>query len=177
MMEQQKRKRDSIVLIGMPGVGKSTIGVVLAKILGYHFIDADIVIQQEKGRLLCELIEEYGVDGFIDIENRVNAGINDSRAIIATGGSAVYGRKAMEHYKEMAVVVYLRLQYEEICGRLGDIKHRGVVLKKGQKLKDIYDERTVLYEKYADIIVDETGLNVEETIDKVIEALKSSGIE
>ncbi len=162
------KDKDSIVFIGMPGVGKSTVGVILAKILGYRFVDTDIVIQHREGRRLCELIEEYGVDGFIEIENRINCQIDEKRTVIATGGSAVYGREAMEHYKETSVIIYLKLRYEDIETRLGDIKNRGVVLKEGQNLRDIYDERCELYEKYADIIIDETGLNVEDTIDKII---------
>lgn len=169
MMEQ---KKDCIILIGMPGVGKSTVGVVLAKILGYHFVDADIVIQQREGRLLKDIIECEGVEGFIKIENKINSEINDERTIIATGGSAVYGTEAMEHYKEIGTIVYLKLGFEAIAGRLGNIKNRGVVLKEGQDLKSLYEERCVLYEKYADIIIDEAGLGVEETINKIISKLE-----
>lgn len=167
-----EHKKDCIILIGMPGVGKSTAGVILAKILGYHFVDADIIIQQAEGRLLKDIIETEGVDGFIEIENRVNSGIDGERTIIATGGSAVYGREAMEHYKKIGVIVYLKLQYDAVADRLGDIKNRGVVLKEGQNLKDLYDERCVLYEKYADIIIDETGLNIEETISEIIRRME-----
>lgn len=157
----------NIILIGMPGVGKSTVGVVLAKILGYHFIDADIVIQQEEGRKLSEIIQEEGVEGFIEIENKINASINGRKTVIATGGSVVYGKEAMEHYKEIGTVVYLKLGFDEINSRLGDIKNRGVVLKDGQSLKELYDERCALYDKYADVVIDEAGLNVEETIEKI----------
>ncbi len=170
MMEQ---KKSCIILIGMPGVGKSTAGVVLAKILGYHFVDADIVIQQKEGRLLRDIIESEGVEGFIEIENRINSEIDGGKAVIATGGSAVYGREAMEHYKQIGTIVYLKLGYEAIAGRLGDIKNRGVVLKEGQDLKALYDERCALYEKYADIIINEAGLNVEETISKILYQLES----
>lgn len=155
----------------MPGVGKSTIGVVLAKILGYQFIDADIVIQQETKKLLKDIISEEGVEGFIEIENRINASINTTNSVIATGGSAVYGEEAMEHYKSIGTIVYLCLGYDEINKRLSDIKNRGVVLKDGQNLLDIYEERRVLYEKYADLIIDETGLDVEETIQKIISSI------
>ena len=167
-----EQKKDCIILIGMPGVGKSTVGVVLAKILGYHFVDADIVIQQREGRLLKDIIECEGVEGFIKIENKINSEINGERTIIATGGSAVYGTEAMEHYKEIGTIVYLKLGFEAIAGRLGNIKNRGVVLKEGQDLKSLYEERCVLYEKYADIIIDEAGLGVEETINKIISKLE-----
>lgn len=165
--------KNNIILIGMPGVGKSTVGVVLAKILGYQFIDADIVIQQETKKLLKDIISEEGVEGFIEIENRINASINTSKAVIATGGSAVYGKEAMEHYKEIGTVIYLRLGYDEINKRLSDIKNRGVVLKEGQDLLDIYEERCILYEKYADVLIDEAGLNVEETIERIVSSIWS----
>lgn len=159
---------ENIVLIGMPGVGKSTVGVVLAKILGYRFIDADLLIQERENCLLKEIIERQGVETFIQIENQVNASIETSRTVIATGGSVVYGREAMEHLKEIGQIVYLQLDYETLQKRLGDIKGRGVVLKQDQTLRDIYEERTPLYEKYADITIGESGLNVEETISKII---------
>lgn len=163
---------ENIVLIGMPGVGKSTVGVVLAKILGYRFIDADLLIQERENCLLKEIIERQGVEVFIQIENQVNASIETSRTVIATGGSVVYGREAMEHLKEIGKIVYLQLDYETLQKRLGDIKGRGVVLQQNQTLRDIYEERTPLYEKYADIIIEESGLNVEETISKIIKEVE-----
>ena len=163
-------KKNNIVLIGMPGVGKSTVGVILAKVLGYQFIDADLVIQKEEGKLLKDIIAEVGPEGFIEVENRINASIEAENSIIATGGSVVYGAEAMAHLKEIGTVVYLRLPYSEIAKRLSDIKGRGVVLRDGQTLRDLYDERTVLYEKYAEVIIDENGLNVEETIDEILKS-------
>ena len=156
----------------MPGAGKSTVGVVLAKILGYHFLDSDLEIQEQTGKLLHELIAEHGDEGFLEIENRVNAGLTVDKTVIATGGSAVFGEDAMKHLQEISTVVYLRLPYKSLKRRLGDLKKRGVVLKPGQTLKDLYRERTVLYEKYADIVVDESDLNVEQTVEAVIDALK-----
>lgn len=164
--------KDNIVLIGMPGVGKSTAGVVLAKIIGYKFIDADIVIQEQEGKLLKEIISEKGVDGFIQVENRVNSSLDCHKAVIATGGSVVYGKEAMKHLSEIGTVVYLKVGYDEINGRLGNLKGRGVVLKDGQDLKSLYEERVPLYEEYADIIIDETGKNVEETVQELIFQLK-----
>lgn len=163
--------KNNIVLIGMPGVGKSTIGVILAKILGYKFIDADIVIQQEEGKLLKEIIEEQGVEGFIQVENRINASIQCDKSVIATGGSVVYGKEAMEHLKSIGRVVYLKVDYDTINNRLGNLKGRGVVLRNGQNLLDLYKERVPLYEKYADITVEETGLTIEETIEKLAKML------
>ena len=163
--------KDNIVLIGMPGVGKSTVGVVLAKALGYNFVDADLVIQQQTGKLLCELIAEHGTEGFLEIEYDVKSSIEGQKAVIATGGSAVYCANAMEHYKEIATVLYLSVSYETLEERLGDLKNRGVVLNDGQTLKDLYDERTAYYEKYADVTVNEEGLSIRETIDAVKEKL------
>lgn len=161
--------KNNVVLIGMPGVGKSTIGVVLAKVLGYRFVDADLVIQEKEGKLLREIIDAVGAEGFIEVENRINSQIEAEHAIIATGGSVVYGAEAMAHLKEIGTVLYLKLPYKELSRRLRDIKGRGVVLKEGQTLRDLYEERIPLYEKYADITVDENGLNVEQTIEKIME--------
>lgn len=164
---------NNIVLIGMPGVGKSTVGVILAKVLGYQFLDADLVIQQQEGKLLKEIIAEVGTEGFIEVENRVNARIECSKTIIATGGSVVYGKEAMEHLKEIGTVVYLEVPYSTIEKRLSDIKGRGVVLKKGQTLYDLYMERTPLYEKYADLRVCEDGLDVEQTVELLIDKMQN----
>ena len=166
-------KIDNIVLIGMPGVGKSTVGVILAKVLGYQFLDADLLIQEQEGKLLKDIIAEVGTDGFIEVENRVNASIDCKRTIIATGGSVIYGADAMEHLKEIGTVVYLEVPYSTIEKRLSDIKGRGVVLKDGQTLYDLYMERTPLYEKYADVTVLEEGLNVEETVDLLVNKLQN----
>ena len=165
-------QKTNIVLIGMPGVGKSTIGVILAKVLGYSFLDADLLIQEQEGKLLREIIEEKDTDGFIEVENRVNASIRADRAIIATGGSVVYGKEAMEHLKEIGRVVYLKVSYAILEKRLADIKGRGVVLKEGQTLETLFEERSKLYEQYADIEVSEEGLDVEQTVEKLVEALE-----
>ena len=161
----------NIVLIGMPGVGKSTAGVVLAKVLGYEFIDADLIIQQQEGKLLREIIAEVGTDGFIEVENRVNSQIEVEKSVIATGGSVVYGKEAMQHLRELGTGVYLKVSYDILEKRLQDIKGRGVVLKDGQDLRGLYEERVPLYEKYADITVCEDNLNVEQTIEKITEQL------
>ena len=166
-------KYDNIVLIGMPGVGKSTVGVVLAKNMGYSFVDSDLLIQEQEGKLLHEIIEERGLDGFNEVENQVNASIQMSHAVIATGGSVVYGAQAMEHLKEIGTIVYLKVSYDILEKRLHDIKGRGVVLKDGQDLRGLYEERIPLYEKYADIIVCEDNLTVEETIEKIVEQLNA----
>lgn len=166
--------KKNVTLIGMPGVGKSTVGVVLAKVLGYKFVDSDLEIQEQTGRRLPDLIQEYGDDGFLEIENRVNAGFQMERAVIATGGSTVYCTEAMEHLREISTVIYLRLPYEPLKNRLGDLKKRGVVLKPGQTLQDLYDQRCPLYEKYAHIIVDEDASDIRGVVEKIEEILKKS---
>lgn len=155
---------DNIVLIGMPGCGKSTVGVVLAKVMGYGFIDADLLIQERESRLLSEIIEDVGPDGFNAIENEVNSSIKASRAVIATGGSVVYGREAMEHLAKIGVIVYIRLPLSELQSRLGDLAERGISMKKDQTLQNLYDERAPLYESYAMITVDGDGLSIRETV-------------
>ena len=138
--------KSNITLIGMPASGKSTIGVLLAKRLGYSFVDVDIVIQEETGKLLKEIIEEQGTEGFLKVEEEINSQLDVARSVIAPGGSVIYGPAAM---------VYLKLDYSELEQRLGDLKDRGVALKNGMTLMDLYQERVPLYEKYADITVDE----------------------
>lgn len=161
-------KDHNITLIGMPASGKSTVGVLLAKRLGYAFVDVDILIQSQEKRLLKEIIAEEGMEGFMEVENRVNASLDVDRSIIAPGGSVIYGKEAMEHLKEISTVVYLKLSYEEVEKRLGNLVDRGVVLKEGMTLRDLYEERVPYYEKYADITVDETGAaNAGETVDQL----------
>ncbi len=167
--------KTNITLIGMPASGKSTVGVLLAKRLGYSFVDADIVIQEKTGKLLKEIIAEQGTDGFLKVEEEVNSELNVERSVIAPGGSVIYGPKAMEHLKEISVVVYLKLSYEDVKMRLGDLKDRGVALKDGMTLKDLYDERIPLYEKYADITIDETGKTAGVIVDELRTMMEHSG--
>lgn len=161
----------SIILIGMPAVGKSTVGVVVAKRLGYEFIDTDLLIQKQENRLLKEIIEDEGIDGFLKIENQVNCDVQAERAVISPGGSVVYCQEAMEHYKKIGVVVYLRASFETINNRIRNAKNRGVVLKEGQTLERLYEERVKLFEKYADITLDEEGKELGETIELVLQRL------
>ena len=164
-------KKTNITLIGMPASGKSSVGVVLAKRLGKKFVDTDIVIQEKYGKLLKELIEEHGDEGFREIEDEVNAGLDLDNSIISPGGSVVYGEKAMQHLKEISVIIYLELSYTAIKSRLGDLRERGITLKEGQSLKDLYLERVPLYEKYADITVNEMKKTLAKTIDEICERL------
>lgn len=161
------KKNENIILIGMPGAGKSTVGVVVAKKLGYRFTDSDLVIQETYGMLLHELIEEHGVEGFVALENDVNASLTCHNTVIATGGSACYGKRAMTHLREMGVVVFLNLGYDSLSERLGDLNARGVVIRQGQSLRDLYEERIPLYRQYADITVDCEGRQLREVAEEV----------
>lgn len=155
----------NLVLIGMPGAGKSTIGVILAKVMGFQFIDTDLIIQERENRLLKDIIKEEGLDRFIEIEDNINQSINATKSVISPGGSVVYGQKAMKHFQEIGIVIYIKLSFKTVKKRLGNIKERGVVLKEGQDLKDIYDERCLLYEKYAHITVDAERMDIESAME------------
>lgn len=157
----------NIVLIGMPGAGKSTVGVVLAKRLGMSFMDSDLVIQEQEGKTLHEIIEEKGTEGFLAVEDMVNASVNPKNTVIATGGSVIYGSNAMEHLSEIGTVCYLKLSYESIRDRLGDLAQRGVALKDGQTLFDLYKERTPLYEQYAKLTIDCENKNIREIVGEI----------
>ncbi len=160
-------RKENIVLIGMPASGKSTAGVILAKVLGKKFIDTDLVIQERENALLADIIKDKGVAGFMKTEEEAILSVDVKNTVIATGGSAVYGEKAMEHLKENGTVVYLKVEKDELFKRLTDIKERGVVLREGENIEEMYDSRSVLYEKYADIIIEERDSTIEETISKI----------
>ena len=161
----------NIVLIGMPGCGKTTVGTYLSEIIGYGYIDSDSVIVAREGMRLSEIIAQKGTEAFLDIEAKVNSEICASRCVIATGGSVIYREKAIEALKKIGKVVYLQLSYEEIDRRLGDLKARGVALKEGFTLRDLYNERVPLYEKYADVTVCLDRLTVEQAAQAVAEAI------
>lgn len=164
-------KKENIIFIGMPAVGKSTVGVVVAKRLGKKFIDTDLLIQEQEKKLLREIIAEVGEDGFLEIENQVNRDVDVENVVISPGGSIVYCEEAMQHYKEIGTIVYLQASYQTIKQRIRNPKKRGVVLREGQTLKNLYDERCVLFEKYADIIVNEDQCEIGDTIENVLEEL------
>lgn len=167
--------KKNITLIGMPSAGKSTVGVLLAKRLGYSFVDVDIVIQEKTGKLLKEIIEERGMDGFMEVENRINAEVSADYSVIAPGGSVIYGKEAMENLKSLGLVVYLKISYEELLRRLGDVVDRGVVLKEGMTLRDLYDERCIYFERYADITIDEEGKSLGGVVDELRREMEDRG--
>lgn len=165
-------EQKNIVLIGMPGAGKSTVGVVLAKKLGFAFLDSDLVIQSREGKLLHEIIEEQGVEKFWSIEEEANLSIDVRRTVIATGGSVIYGGRAMEHLGCSGIIVYLQLSCEEIAGRLGDLNERGVTLREGQTLEMLYEERVPLYEQYAHITMDCERLSIREIVEEIVRKVR-----
>lgn len=162
----------NIVLIGMPACGKSTVGVVLAKVMGMKFIDTDLLIQEREGALLQELIDTRGNDYFRKVEEYVLRSVDVNGNVISTGGSAIYYPEAIKHFKKKGIVVYLKVSYEEINKRLNNITTRGITLAPGQTLKDLYDYRIPLYEQYADIIIETEDFNVEQTVEFIAEKLK-----
>lgn len=167
----------NIILIGMPGVGKSTVGVVLAKRMGYRFVDSDLVIQEQTGKLLHQMISENGTDGFLAIEDRINASLKADNTVIATGGSAVYGETAMAHFRDIGRIVYLSLPFEELKERLGDLSERGVVLKPGQDLQGLLEERMPLYERYQEIEIDCSQKQIREIVEEIVEKLSAAGLQ
>lgn len=162
----------NIVLIGMPAAGKSTIGVILAKVLGLNFIDTDLLIQEQEKCLLKDIISNKGLDGFLEIENQVNCDLFTTNSVISTGGSIVYSEPAMNHLREIGIVVYIELSYETIRKRLGNIKQRGVVFREGQTLESLYKERCPLYEKYAHITIPSEGYGTEVLMEIIAEAVR-----
>ncbi len=161
----------NIILIGMPGCGKSTVGVLLAKAMQFGFVDCDLLIQKRCSMSLQNIIDTKGLDCFLQEEESTLINIDDDNCVIATGGSAVYSEKGMKHFKRNGVVVYLSLPLEDIEGRLTNIKTRGVAMAKNSTVADLYNERCPLYEKYADITINAHGMNIEETVEQTIKSL------
>jgi len=157
----------NIVLIGMPGSGKSTVGVILAKAANMSFIDTDLLIQQKTGELLQTTINNRGIDGFLKTESEVLESLVCENAVIATGGSAVYSEAGMNALKKNGTVVYLDVPLEELLKRVTNMKTRGIVLGKGGSFETVFETRAPLYKKYADITVDCSGKHIEETVEEI----------
>lgn len=162
-------KKGNIVLIGMPGAGKSTVGVLLAKTLGMSFIDTDLLIQEKEGRLLQEIIDGDGIKKFLKIEENVVLQVDTKNSVIATGGSVIYSKNVINHLKERGKLIYLKLGYDEIERRINNMSSRGIAIGKDQKLIDLYNERIVWYEKYADIIIDCSDATIEDVVQKIVD--------
>ena len=158
----------NVILVGMPACGKSTIGVVLAKTMNKGFVDTDLLIQQKEGKTLQDIINEHGNDYFHQIEEAVLLDVDLKNHVIATGGSAIYFDRAMDHFKENGKIVYIKVSLKTILERLNNIKTRGVTLGKGQTIEDLYEQRVPLYEKHADIIIEAEDLYIEEIVEKII---------
>ncbi|MCH4185000.1 MAG: shikimate kinase [Eggerthellaceae bacterium] len=169
-MGESKKSEDNVVLIGMPGAGKSTLGIVVAKILNYAFVDADLLIQNQCDKTLQKIIDACGPEGFIEVENEVLCNFEGTHTVVATGGSAVYSDEAMKHLKSIGKVIYIKVSLDELRNRLGGLYERGVVMKHGigMSLSDLFDERRPLYEKYADVTIDIDGLDVHDAACKLV---------
>ncbi len=170
-MQGDRFMKNNIILIGMSGAGKSTLGVLLAKALGLNFTDTDLLIQQAEGKLLQRIIDEDGLSYFMEAEERVVSTLEAEDSVIATGGSVVYSEAAMAHLRELGTVVYLKVDYEELAGRLSNIKTRGIVFKGAHDLRSVYEERLPLYERYADLTVACTGRDIESCVEQILKKL------
>lgn len=162
----------NVVLVGMPGCGKSTVGVLLAKALGMEFLDTDVLLQAREGRLLQRMIDEDGVEMFLKREEAAVLSLCCDRTVIATGGSVVYSDASVEHLRSCGKIVYLELAFEQIERRLSNLATRGVALRPGQTLRALYEERTPLYRRAADIVLHADGLGIEQTVDALKDRLK-----
>lgn len=162
----------NIILIGMPASGKSTVGVILAKLLGYDFIDTDLLIQRQTGLRLSEIIQSRGLDAFLAVEEAACLSLSADHSVIATGGSVIYSVTAMRHLKGLGTVVYLSVDFKTLQSRLHDVRGRGVVLRPGQSLVDLYAERVPLYREYADITVPEGQGSLEDTVQAVYQKVQ-----
>lgn len=165
-------RNKSIILIGMPAAGKSTVSRLLAEKMNFQSVDADRLIEKAKGKTLEAIIDEVGPEGFNKVEEEVNASIDLKKHIIATGGSVIYGPKAMEHFDKTGIIVYLEVGFDDLAKRVGDIKKRGISIKEGMTFKDLYDERVPLYEKYAHIKINTTGEKVEDTVARLMDMIE-----
>lgn len=162
---------NNITLIGMPGAGKSTIGVILAKSLLCDFIDTDLIIQKKTGKSLCQLLDEKGTGDFLQLENDIICGESFETCVIATGGSAVFGEEAMAKLKKISTVIFLDVNVAELKKRLSNIRTRGVAMKKDTTVSELYEERLPYYQKYADITLDCTGFTAEECVDEIVKRI------
>ena len=161
----------NVVLIGMPGCGKSTLGVLLAKVLMMDFVDTDLLLQKKSGKPLQQMVDELGSEGFSEVEESFVSQLRLSRTVIATGGSVALEDRAMETLKENGVIVFIRLSYETIEKRLRNISTRGIAMKKGQTLQSLYAQRQPAYHRWADVVIDADGQDIEQTVAELVRAL------
>jgi len=162
------KPHSNLILIGMPGAGKSTVGVLAAKALGLDFLDSDVAIQQATGSLLQDIIRDSGIDGFLEIEEAVLGSIEAEHCVIATGGSAVLCPDAMRRLRREGMIIYLSVPLKELQQRITNMGERGIAMEPGQQLSDVFAQREPLYRHCADITIDCTGATIEETVQAVV---------
>ena len=167
---------DNIILIGMPGCGKTTVGELLAKLMGYDFIDTDLIIQHAEGKKLFEILRDSGSEYFSRLENSVNKNLQAKRTVIATGGSVVYEKEAMEHLKSIGKVVYLEVSLGQLEKRIKNFATRGIRIEEGQTFRDLYLERLPLYKRYADITVNCSRGSLQKNAEKIFDRLIKEGL-
>ena len=166
----------NVVLIGMPGCGKSTLGVLLAKALMMDFVDTDLIMQNQSGKPLQQMVDELGTEGFSEAEEACICGLELSNTVIATGGSVALEEGAMRHLAQNGIIVFVKLTYETIEGRLKNISTRGITLKKGQTLRDLYDYRQPFYHRWGQIVVESDGQDIEQTVEMLVNKLKEAQV-
>lgn len=163
----------NVVMVGMPGSGKSTIGVILAKSLGFDFVDTDLVICKREGKKLQEIIDTEGLEKFLEIEQQVGEEISPVNSVVATGGSMILSDEAMKNLKKDGIVVYVEVPLAILKKRITNMKTRGIAFKKGETLEDIFRVRTPLYEKYADITITADENTVpEDCVNQIVEHIE-----
>ena len=162
--------KENIILIGMPGSGKSTCGVLAAKALLKNFFDTDLLFQGLEEKRLQDIIDDDGIEYFLSAEERAILSLAINATVVATGGSVVYSDKSMEHLKKSGKVIYLHLSYDTMVDRIKNITTRGVVVKEGDSLEDMYNERLPMYQKWADVVINCDNNTVEQTVEKIVKA-------
>ncbi len=171
-MKNPSINEENIILIGMPGAGKSTCGVLAAKLLLKNFFDTDLLIQSLENKRLQQIINDKGIDAFKRAEEQAVLSLDIKGTVIATGGSVVYSERSMRHLQSLGTLIYLHLSYEEMHRRVKDLSTRGIVLQNGETLRDMYNERLPLYEKYADYIIDCDGNSIDDTVAQIVDAVQ-----
>ncbi len=173
-MTTEIKRGDNLILIGMPGCGKSTLGVLLAKVLCLSFLDTDLLIQEQAGMRLQEIIDRNGLDVFRRQEEQILTSLSTKATLVATGGSAIYYPRAMENLRALGAVVYLKAPLSSILDHLADFSERGIAMPSGMSIESLYMERAPLYERYADIVTEVTSESITENMERVRSSLRAA---